>query len=210
MKIGTRLGIYGSSLLLAAFGITASASAHPRALAAGLFAQQQEEHPDDKKPEVNPPAHPRAQDEKKPEHPEDTKPGEHPEHPANAKPEERKPDEHAKPAAHPEEKKQTETRNETHTRTHQNVHYKVETKNVTVVKTHYREELTHVDRAHRPHWVVGGFIDRGQVTYIEPVPAEVIVGFPAAPAGLIWGYWEGYCILYDPNTLEIVYVIDLL
>ncbi len=210
MKIGTRLGIYGSSLLLAAFGITASASAHPPALtASGFFAQQQEEHPDDKKPEVNPPAHPQAQDEKHPQdekRPEDTKPGEHPEHPANTKPEAHPKEE--KPAEHPAERKQTE--NHTQTRTHANVHYTVQTKNVTVVKTHYRTELAHVDRAHRPHWVVGGFIDRGQVTYIQPVPAEVIVGFPAAPAGLIWGYWEGYCILYDPNTLEIVYVIDLL
>ena len=207
MKIGTRLGIFGSMFLLAAFGLTASASAHPRALAAsGLFAPQQEEHPDDKKPEVNPPAHPQAQDEKKPEHPEDAKPPEHDAHPANAKPEEK-----PKPAEkETNANRTTKETTKTQTATHTNVHYTVTSKNVTVIKTHYREQLGHIDRAHRPHWVVGGFIDRGQVTYIEPVPAEVIVGFPAVPAGFVWGYWEGYCIVYDPNTLEIVYVVDLI
>jgi hypothetical protein len=212
MKIGTRLGIFGSTFLLAAFGISASsASAHSRALAAsGVFAPQQEqqqEHPDDKKPEVNPPEKPSTHDEKKPVEKE-TRPPVREDHPPEAhptpKPNHEKETEEKKTNTKETEHKQTQTR------THQNVHYTVQSKNVTVVKTHYREELTHVDRGHRPHWAVGGFIDRGQITYIQPVPAEVIVGFPAAPSGLIWGYWEGYCILYDPNTLEIVYVIDLL
>ena len=44
---------------------------------------------------------------------------------------------------------------------------------------------------------------------IRPVPEAVIRELPPAPAGYAFGYIDGYCVVYDPNTGMIADVIDL-
>lgn len=210
MKTSTRLGSIGSLFLIGVFGACLPAAAHPRAFSGSGFFPQQDQHPEEGgKPEVNPPEHPSTHDEKAPDaktperSPENTKPTEREDHP---------PETHAAPEKGNDGRTTTtkENNNRTQTTTKTNVHYTVKSKDVTVIKQHYRTELGHVDRAHRPHLIVGGYIPREQITYIQPVPVEVISGLPPVPAGYVWGYWDGYCVVYDPNTLAIVYVVDLL
>jgi cytoskeletal protein RodZ len=204
MKI-SRLGSTASLFLVGLLGVSIPAVGHARGFSGAGFPQQPDTK-QDAKPEVNPPAHPQAQDEKNPPaRPEDAKPPEKDEHPANTKPEEK-----PKPAETNENRTTTTNNHKSQTTTKTNVHYTVKSKDVTVIKNHYKTELGHVDRANRPHIVVGGTITRENVTYIQPVPAEVIVGFPPVPPGFVWGYWDGYCFVYDPNTLQVIYVVDLL
>jgi hypothetical protein len=66
-----------------------------------------------------------------------------------------------------------------------------------------------VDMAHRENLVAGGRLPGDWRGRIEPVPQAVIAELPAIPAGCAIGYLDGYCVVYDPGTLEIVDVIDL-
>jgi hypothetical protein len=89
------------------------------------------------------------------------------------------------------------------------VRYQFRAQDTAKLRQYYQSRLKSVDPAHRSRLVVGGSIAREVVTYIEPVPVE-IVEVLAVPAGYVVGYWDGYCIVYDPNTLIIVAVVDLL
>ena len=43
----------------------------------------------------------------------------------------------------------------------------------------------------------------------EPVPADVVAYLPPAPEGYVFGFVDGYCVVYDPNTFLVIDVIDL-
>jgi hypothetical protein len=66
-----------------------------------------------------------------------------------------------------------------------------------------------VDVAHRSQLVAGGRLPSDWRGRIEPVPQAVISELAPIPAGCAIGYLDGYCVVYDPGTLEIVDVIDL-
>jgi hypothetical protein len=66
-----------------------------------------------------------------------------------------------------------------------------------------------VDMAHREHFVAGGRLSGNWRARLEPVPRTVVAELPPIPAGCAIGYIDGYCVVYDPSTLEIVDVIDL-
>jgi DNA mismatch repair ATPase MutL len=71
-------------------------------------------------------------------------------------------------------------------------------------------DINRIDRSHRVT------ITREQVlpvevrTRIEPVPVEVVSYLPPPPEGYLFGFVDGYCVVYDPNTFLVVDVIDLL
>ena len=46
-------------------------------------------------------------------------------------------------------------------------------------------------------------------TRIEPVPVDVVSYLGPAPDGFMYGFVDGYCVVYDPNTFFVVDVIDL-
>jgi hypothetical protein len=51
---------------------------------------------------------------------------------------------------------------------------------------------------------LGGFTDP-----LQPIPPDLMIYPPPVPPGYEVGYYDGYCLLYDPGTLRIVSVIDL-
>jgi hypothetical protein len=64
-------------------------------------------------------------------------------------------------------------------------------------------------RMHRNHFFIGGYFPRVFVDRIQPIPAGLMVNLPPVPPGYEIGYYDGYCLVYDPRTLTIVGVIDL-
>jgi hypothetical protein len=44
---------------------------------------------------------------------------------------------------------------------------------------------------------------------MHAVPVALVRDLPAIPPGCAIGYIDGYCVVYDPGTLEIVDVVDL-
>lgn len=76
------------------------------------------------------------------------------------------------------------------------------------LREHYKGR-SHVDWNHREHFVAGGHLPGDWRRRIEPVPRVVLRELPPIPAGLSIGYINGYCVVYDPVTLEIVDVLDL-
>jgi len=47
-------------------------------------------------------------------------------------------------------------------------------------------------------------------TRIEPVPVDVVSYLGPPPAGFMFGFVDGYCVVYDPNTFFVIEVIDLM
>jgi hypothetical protein len=70
-------------------------------------------------------------------------------------------------------------------------------------------DMQHINRMHRHYFYAGGHFPPALVSRIEPVPHGLMLYLPPAPPGLELGYYDGYCLLYDPWTLRIVSVIDL-
>jgi hypothetical protein len=66
-----------------------------------------------------------------------------------------------------------------------------------------------VDWDHREHLVAGGRLPNNWRAHLEPVPKAVIAELPPVPAGCAIGYINGYAVVYDPATLEIIDVVDL-
>jgi len=62
---------------------------------------------------------------------------------------------------------------------------------------------------HRHHFFIGGYFPRIFLDRIQPIPPGLMVYLPPVPPGFEIGYYDGYCLVYDPQTLAIVSVIDL-
>jgi hypothetical protein len=80
------------------------------------------------------------------------------------------------------------------------------------LRDHYRANFRENDRieaAHRARFVVGGRLPGDWKVRIHPVPEVVLRELPAIPAGLEIGYLDGYTVVYDPATLDIVEVLDV-
>lgn len=76
------------------------------------------------------------------------------------------------------------------------------------LRQHYTK-IEHVDVAHRHVLVAGGRLPGDWRVRIRPVPAAVIRELAPPPPGYVFGYLDGYCVVYDPTTLLIADVIDL-
>lgn len=64
-------------------------------------------------------------------------------------------------------------------------------------------------RAHRQHFYVGGYFPFIYLPQIQPIPEELMTYLPPVPPGYDIGYYDGYCFVYDSETLRIDNVIDL-
>lgn len=76
------------------------------------------------------------------------------------------------------------------------------------LREHYKK-IEHVDVAHRAALVTGARLPGDWRRRIHPVPAAVIRELAPPPPGYVFGYLDGYCVVYDPTTLLIADVIDL-
>jgi|SRR5580704_8255779 outer membrane biosynthesis protein TonB len=192
--------------------------AHARpASAAFLTIPQDQEKPPEKppakpqepsaKPPENPPAHepdakPPAKPEEKPRQEENP-----PNRPANN-------EEKPKPVKQPkQDNKMTQNHNDQNKKSvhaQQNVHYSFRSQDKTTLKQHFDTQIRSVDRSHREHIRVGGFIPQESVTLIQPVPVEVIGLLPPIPEGCVVGFWDGFIVVYYPDDFYVVSYIDLL
>lgn len=66
-----------------------------------------------------------------------------------------------------------------------------------------------VNRWHRHHLFVGGYLPVHFLGNMQPVPPSLMFYLPPVPRGYEIGFFDGYCVVYDPYTLRIVSVIDL-
>lgn len=92
----------------------------------------------------------------------------------------------------------------------QNVHYRFRSDDRSKLRQHFQAQIAHVDRANRPHITRETVIDVTYRTYIEPVPQDVVVLLAPPPPGYVFGFLDGFVIIYDPGTFFVVDFIDLL
>ncbi|SPF34617.1 putative integral membrane protein [Candidatus Sulfopaludibacter sp. SbA4] len=71
------------------------------------------------------------------------------------------------------------------------------------------KHIEKVDVAHRPEYRAGGRLPDDWRKRMHPVPVAVIRELPPLPPGYAAGYFDGYCVVYDPTTLLVADVIDL-
>jgi len=76
------------------------------------------------------------------------------------------------------------------------------------LRQHYNR-IDHVDVHHRPEYVTGGHLPSDWRKRIHPVPEAVVRELPPPPRGYVFGYMDGYAVVYDPRALVIADVIDL-
>jgi len=210
----------------AAFAATPAFS-HPLPLKGTAFAllqEQQDEKPPEKPPakppkpqqpdDPKPPAKPPKPD-NPPAHEPDNKPAEKPaKPPKNPPPQENAPSQPANQEKPPKQEKPAKSSesnvNKKSVHAQANVHYSFRSQDKTTLKQHFDAQIRSADRSNRPHIRVGGFIPAESVTYIEPVPVEVIALLPPVPDGCVIGFWDGFIIVYYPDDFYIVSYIDLL
>ena len=70
-------------------------------------------------------------------------------------------------------------------------------------------DMRPINRMHRNHFFIGDYFPHAFLDRIQPIPAGLMVYLPPVPPGYEIGYYDGYCLVYDPYSLEIVSVIDL-
>jgi hypothetical protein len=62
---------------------------------------------------------------------------------------------------------------------------------------------------HRHRLYAGGYFPALFLRSMQPVPPSLRYYLSPVPPGYEFGYFDGYCFVYDPDTLMIVSVIDL-
>lgn len=70
----------------------------------------------------------------------------------------------------------------------------------------YRRE---VNARNRPRLTRGGYLPRGWQGRMHPIPPEYVTVIPAPPPGYLLGYFDGYAVVYDPNTGLILQFINV-
>ena len=80
---------------------------------------------------------------------------------------------------------------------------------VSRLRSYFREDLRQVNRWHRRPLFVGAYFPHRHRMYIQPVPRGLMRYLPPVPRGYAMGYFDGYCLVFDPRTLLIVSVVDL-
>jgi len=70
-------------------------------------------------------------------------------------------------------------------------------------------DWSHVDEHNRKHYAAGEQMPEGWRSRIQPVPIEAVRELAPPPSEYVFGYLDGYCIAYNPETLLIADVIDL-
>jgi len=91
---------------------------------------------------------------------------------------------------------------------HARVEYHFRQEDGVRLREHYRH-IERVDVSHRVALVAGGRLPGDWHRLMRPVPAVVIRELAPPPPGYVFGYIDGYCVVYDPRTGMIADVIDL-
>lgn len=78
------------------------------------------------------------------------------------------------------------------------------------LQRHYKRSLDNVNRSRRPHFEAGGHIPAPYRHAITEAPESLRRRMPPPPQGYRIGYYQGYSVVYDPNTFLILSVLDLL
>lgn len=78
------------------------------------------------------------------------------------------------------------------------------------LRCHYQSHLRYINRARRPHFVMGGFFPYADIGYLSPLPPTLYGALPPPPLGYSMGYFDGYVVVYDPVSYFIANVVDLL
>jgi Ni/Co efflux regulator RcnB len=84
---------------------------------------------------------------------------------------------------------------------HATYHFRAQDKSK--LQTHYRSAHhadAHAKPVHHWAWHRGASLPSGWQGQIEPLPQEDIALLAAAPPGYEFGYYDGWAIIYDPNT----------
>lgn len=76
------------------------------------------------------------------------------------------------------------------------------------LRQHYKH-IERVDVSRRVSLVAGGQLPSDWRPRMRAVPVAVVRELPAPPPGYVFGYIDGYCVVYNPTTLLIADVIDL-
>ena|SRR5579883_827204 len=66
-----------------------------------------------------------------------------------------------------------------------------------------------VNLSHRSHYAAGDRLPEDWRSRMQPVPIEAVRELVLPPSEDVFGYIDGYCVAYDPNTLVIADAIDL-
>ena len=77
------------------------------------------------------------------------------------------------------------------------------------LRRYFNSDMGRINRARRHRFLAGGYFPRQYVTYIQPIPPDIMGYLPAAPPGYALGYYDGYAVAYDPATYLIASVLDL-
>ena len=86
-----------------------------------------------------------------------------------------------------------------------NANYRFRAQDKTKLQPHYRAahphpENAHPENAHRWAWHRGVNLPQGWQGQIEPLPQADIALLAPPPPGYEFGYFNGWAIVYDPNT----------
>ena len=77
------------------------------------------------------------------------------------------------------------------------------------LRRYFNSDMARINRARRPHFLAGGYFPHQYVTYLQPIPPDVLGYLPPIPPGYAIGYYDGYTVVYDPTTYLIASVLDL-
>ncbi len=78
------------------------------------------------------------------------------------------------------------------------------------LRRYYTRNLGYINRANRPHFLIGGFFPFAYISYLTPLPPQLYGYLPPPPPGYAMGYYDGYVVVYDPITYFIANVVDLM
>jgi Ni/Co efflux regulator RcnB len=78
------------------------------------------------------------------------------------------------------------------------------------LQSHYRSEHIQVDTAHRWAWHRGENFPVGWHDHIRPLPQVDISLLPPPPPGYVFGYYDGWAVVYDPSTGVILDAVDVM
>lgn len=73
-------------------------------------------------------------------------------------------------------------------------------------QTNYRRDVNSRNRARLYR---GGYLPNGWRGRIHPLPPQYVRELPAPPQGYLIGYFDGYAVVYNPNTGLILQVVNV-
>lgn len=88
--------------------------------------------------------------------------------------------------------------------------YQFRSQDVSRLRQYYGGRLGRIDRHHRAYFAPGGYIPGYYRGYLRPVPPDMLGYLPPPPPGYAIGYYNGYCVVYNPATYLIASVLNLL